>query len=178
MTIHITDDELVLIVCAANDWAENAERWRDSDQGVADESDRNAATLRSLLERFSLHGETWAIGEKPANPTLTNHIPDAGKMVPTLTDEERAAIAGAIAAEHGRGAWAWAATLRSLLERQQDTPAAHATPREGSEQDGCTLADAEREAIESAIWDYQQNDDDKDCALLVCTLEGLLERMA
>jgi hypothetical protein len=34
-----------------------------------------------------------------------------------LTDEEREAIAGAIAAEHGRGAWAWAATLRGLLER-------------------------------------------------------------
>ena len=36
---------------------------------------------------------------------------------PTLADEEREAIAGAIAAEHGRGAWAWAATLRGLLER-------------------------------------------------------------
>ena len=34
-----------------------------------------------------------------------------------LTDAEREAIAGAIAAEHGRGAWAWAATLRGLLER-------------------------------------------------------------
>ena len=34
-----------------------------------------------------------------------------------LTDEEREAIAGAIAAEHGRGAFAWAATLRKLLER-------------------------------------------------------------
>jgi len=38
-------------------------------------------------------------------------------MDATLTDEEREAIAGAIAAEHGRGAWAWAATLRGLLER-------------------------------------------------------------
>lgn len=34
-----------------------------------------------------------------------------------LTDEEREAIAGAIEAEHGRGAWQWAATLRTLLER-------------------------------------------------------------
>ena len=34
-----------------------------------------------------------------------------------LTDEEREAIAGAIASEHGRGAFAWAATLRGLLER-------------------------------------------------------------
>jgi len=53
MTIHITDDERMLIGCAADEWAENAERWRDSDQGVADESDRNAATLRGLLERLS-----------------------------------------------------------------------------------------------------------------------------
>jgi hypothetical protein len=34
-----------------------------------------------------------------------------------LTDAEREAIAGAIAFEHGRGAFAWAATLRVLLER-------------------------------------------------------------
>ena len=34
-----------------------------------------------------------------------------------LTDAEREAIAGAIASEHGRGAFAWAATLRGLLER-------------------------------------------------------------
>jgi hypothetical protein len=34
-----------------------------------------------------------------------------------LTDAEREAIAGAIAFEHGRGAFAWAATLRGLLER-------------------------------------------------------------
>ena len=34
-----------------------------------------------------------------------------------LTDAEREAILGAIEAEHGRGAWQWAATLRTLLER-------------------------------------------------------------
>jgi hypothetical protein len=34
-----------------------------------------------------------------------------------ITDEEREAIGGAIAYEHGRGAFAWAATLRKLLER-------------------------------------------------------------
>jgi hypothetical protein len=34
-----------------------------------------------------------------------------------LNDAEREAIAGAIAVEHGRGAFAWAATLRGLLER-------------------------------------------------------------
>ena len=36
---------------------------------------------------------------------------------PTLTDAEREAILGAISAEHQRGAWQWAATLRKLLER-------------------------------------------------------------
>ena len=40
------------------------------------------------------------------------------------------------------------------------------------------LTDAEREAIESAIWDYEQNADDEDCARLVATLRGLLERMS
>lgn len=34
-----------------------------------------------------------------------------------LTDEEREAILGAIGAEHQRGAWQWADTLRKLLER-------------------------------------------------------------
>jgi hypothetical protein len=41
----------------------------------------------------------------------------AVRSQPTLTDEEREAVAGAIAFEHGRGAFAWAATLRKLLER-------------------------------------------------------------
>jgi len=50
---EFTDNERMLIGCAADEWAENAERWRDSDQGVADESDRNAATLRSLLRRMA-----------------------------------------------------------------------------------------------------------------------------
>ena len=43
--------------------------------------------------------------------------PDNAAKQDKLTDEEREAIAGAIAAEHGRGAWAWAATLKGLLER-------------------------------------------------------------
>jgi hypothetical protein len=38
-------------------------------------------------------------------------------MDATLTDEEREAVQCAIAAEYGRGAWQWAATLRGLLER-------------------------------------------------------------
>jgi hypothetical protein len=58
-----------------------------------------------------------------------------------------------------------------------NTPATHATPSEGIEQNGCALTDWERDAIESAIWDYSQNDDDEDCARMVATLESLLERM-
>ena len=40
-----------------------------------------------------------------------------------------------------------------------------------------TLTDAEREAVESAVWDYEQSDDDEDCARMVSTLRGLLERL-
>jgi len=49
--ISFTDAERRLIGCAVDDWQENAERWRDNDGSVADESERNAATLRGLLER-------------------------------------------------------------------------------------------------------------------------------
>jgi len=40
------------------------------------------------------------------------------------------------------------------------------------------LTQEEREAVESSIWDYEQNADDEDCARLVATLRGLLERTA
>ena len=40
-----------------------------------------------------------------------------------------------------------------------------------------TLTDEEREAVKSAIWDYEQNDDDDGCASMVATLRGLLERL-
>ena len=39
------------------------------------------------------------------------------------------------------------------------------------------LTDAEREAIAWAISDYEENDDDADCARMVSTLRGLLERL-
>ena len=66
---------------------------------------------------------------------------------------------------------------RDNAANSDNTPTANATPREGIEQDGCTLTDDERAAVESAIWDYAQNDDDEDCARMVSTLESLLERM-
>ncbi len=39
------------------------------------------------------------------------------KLPIPLTDAEREAVAGAIAGELRRGSWAWADTLRGLLER-------------------------------------------------------------
>ena len=42
--------------------------------------------------------------------------------------------------------------------------------------DRLRLTDAEREAIKSSIWDYEQSDDDEDCARMVSTLCGLLDR--
>jgi hypothetical protein len=48
-------------------------------------------------------------------------------------------------------------------------------PDNAAKQD--TLTDEERAAIESAIWDYEQNDEDEDCARMVATLRGLLERL-
>ena len=53
---------------------------------------------------------------------------------------------------------------------------ATAVQRLASEIDRLRLTDAEREAVESAIWDYEQNDDDEDCARMVSTLRGVLER--
>lgn len=67
---------------------------------------------------------------------------------------------------------------RDNAANADNTPAAHATPSQGSVRMECTLTDSERAAVESAIWDYAQNDDDEDCARMVSTLESLLERMA
>jgi hypothetical protein len=93
-----------------------------------------------------------------------------------LTDEEREAIAGAIAAEHERGSWAWAHTLSVLLERMGDTPAAHATLGEGSEQNRCTLTDDERAAVGWCV--EMAMSSATDCVDEIRTLRGLLERLA
>ena len=64
--------------------------------------------------------------------------------------------------------------LKSMNDRLQDnTPAAHATPTEGSKQNGCTLTDAEREAVRfcAVVLDMGSR---PDCA---ATLRGLLERL-
>jgi hypothetical protein len=48
----LTDYERLLIAAAADEWKEHADRWRDNDETVASESDKNAAILRGLLERM------------------------------------------------------------------------------------------------------------------------------
>ena len=50
--VSLTDDERLLIAAAADEWKEHADRWRDNDETVASESDKNAAILRGLLERM------------------------------------------------------------------------------------------------------------------------------
>ena len=92
-----------------------------------------------------------------------------------LTDVERAAIERAVKDENDFGLVYTADVLQSLLDRLSgsgDCPA----PDNAARRD--ILTDEEREAIESAVWDCQQNDDDADCARMVKTLERLLERMA
>lgn len=52
---------------------------------------------------------------------------------------------------------------------RDNTPAAHAALSVGSVQGGCTLTDAEREAVEVACQDLRHTEE-------VATLRGLLER--
>jgi hypothetical protein len=68
--------------------------------------------------------------------------------------------------------------LFSTLERAENWSCKRgATPVPLYRQPQPTLTDAEREAIESCIWDYEQCDDDEGCANMVSTLRGLLERL-
>jgi hypothetical protein len=57
--------------------------------------------------------------QKPMNCDCTSLEKSQREEIETLqlTDEEREAIEGVIVAEHERGAWRWADTLRNLLER-------------------------------------------------------------
>lgn len=57
-----------------------------------------------------------------------------------------------------------------------DTPEAHATPGACRSRGGCTLTDAERQAVREAADAYAENDDDADCERIAVTLRGLLNR--
>jgi hypothetical protein len=81
------------------------------DVNTCRDPDLLAAEVRRLQGVIAA-GESAGLSQKCDCP-----VPDNAARQDMLTDEEREAIAGAIAAEHGRGAWAWAATLRGLLER-------------------------------------------------------------
>jgi len=85
--------------------------------------------LRGLLERMTMtmtHFVPRATSQPPPAPPAdarihreNDHIPDTGKMVTTLTNDERAAIAWFSQLSYGEGGRVpdYAATLRRLLER-------------------------------------------------------------
>ena len=60
---------------------------------------------------------------------------------------------------------------------RDNTPATHATPRVGSEQSGCTITDAEREAVEQAAIRVESLCQ-RGSQHMAATLRGLLERMS
>jgi hypothetical protein len=97
-----------------------------------------------------------------------------------LTDEEREAIAGAIAFEHGRGAFAWADTLRKLLSRIGDCPVPENAANESVRKTGGdfgqqpTLTDAERAAIAWCV--EMAATTATECDEELAALRGLLER--
>ena len=68
------------------------------------------------------------------------------------------------------------------VANRDNTPATHDTPSEGREQGGCTLTDAEREAIERGYCSLMGVEDmSAECsrwdAEAAATLRGLLERL-
>jgi hypothetical protein len=63
------------------------------------------------------------------------------------------------------------------VEQAKRTPSEPSTLGEGTRQAGCTLTDAEREAIAEAVGAYNDNDDDEECAKIAATLHGLLKRL-
>jgi hypothetical protein len=80
------------------------------------------------------------------------------------------------------------AALQALTDLDEElglpsrTPATHATPSEGSEQDGCTLTDEERAAISRDLSWLQWCEDNNQIGdvgrMDIATLRGLLERLA
>jgi len=96
----------------------------DNTRGAAEPSPASAGSQPVAFAVFGADGHcvgTYATQEHAR--IVTEELACDGMVCeplyrqPTLTDEEREAIAGAIASEHGRGAFAWAATLKGLLER-------------------------------------------------------------
>jgi predicted DNA binding protein len=104
MDATLTDEEREAIELAASACGNCNGFGGDPTRPAIYRGDKIAATLRALLERL---------------PTQTihrqnDHIPEAGKMVTTLTDEERVAVDWAADFLDGREV---ADILRNLLER-------------------------------------------------------------
>lgn len=81
-----------------------------------------AAEIERLLLELSVQKACTVAGREEIERlrTLATHAtPGEGSVQGkgTLTDEEREAVEAAISSEYSRGAWHWADTLRSLLER-------------------------------------------------------------
>jgi hypothetical protein len=95
----------------------------ENERSVASAGSHGAVAWAVMLSSgciYGLHEEQWeatAICEALKTHDISHALIVPLYRQPTLTDEEREAIAGAIAFEHGRGAFAWAATLKGLLER-------------------------------------------------------------
>lgn len=67
--------------------------------------------------------------------------------------------------------------LRRWAIATDAVPASDLMDEAADEIDRLRLTDAEREAVKSAVWDYEQNDCDDGCASMAATLRGLLERI-
>jgi hypothetical protein len=110
----------------AQDYVRHREEFEAWKNGRDDAPPAWAVTIgsgdsRSIYEAFAAHQHDEAValakqclfgteGPLPLEPLYFGRRP-------TLTAGEREAIRGAISAEHQRGAWQWAETLRKLLER-------------------------------------------------------------
>jgi hypothetical protein len=104
------------------DWPEQLQslvKERDYWMRTARAFDEHLATLRvAMMEHPTVRFGAVENRETVTCPHVVGKTTLHCSLTPfTLTDAEREAVAGAIAFEHGRGAFAWAATLRKLLER-------------------------------------------------------------
>lgn len=68
-------------------------------------------------------------------------------------------------------------TVRAVTEPLPEEKRAEVSAEPLCRRPQLTLTNEEREAVKSAIWDYEQNDDDADCASMAAILRGLLERL-
>lgn len=141
---------------------------------MTDEAEKEIARLRTIID-------CYAASSAAAAAELKRLRADAKTNTPTTVPAADGPTSGA--------AVAWAVVSDSLEEidcefiyPDEATAGDVALDINGGvvplyRQPQPTLTDEEREAVKSAIWDYEQNDDDDGCASMVATLRGLLERL-